>query len=901
MIIDEDEEVLMHYGILRRSGRYPWGSSHNVVTRSMDFLQLVQDLKDKGLSDKEIYEGFDMNSSEFRDTKTLALNQKKQSDIRMAEKLRAKGYSHEAIGKRMATDGGKPIAESTIRSWLAPGVKEKADILTTTANMLRDQVDEKGGIDVGKGVEHLIGVSYNKLKAAVTMLRDEGYELHKVNVRQPGTGKFTQQKVLASKGSTQKEFWMDPTKIKQITEMSNDGGRSFFGLHTPLIVDPKRVKVIYKEDGGGEADGVIFVRPKVKDLSLGKSNYAQVRIQVGKGHYLKGMAMYNNDLPKGVDLLFNTAKSKNDVESDLDAMKPLVMDINDPTKQDPDNPFGAAIKIGGQIVDVDENGKETLTSAMNIVNEEGDWKDWSKTLSSQMLSKQSPRLAKSQLDVTFKDKQRELDEINALTNPSIKKKLLTTFSDDVDAAAVHLKAAALSRRQMYQVILPVNSLSENEVYAPNFENGERVVLIRHPHGGTFEIPELIVNNRHPEAKALLGQARDAIGINAKVAERLSGADFDGDAVVVIPDREGKVRITPALEGLKDFDPRSQYKGYEGMKPIDTQLQMGVVSNLITDMTIRGAPPEDLVKAIRHSMVVIDSEKHELDYRQSAIDNQITLLKQRYQTGGASTLISRAGAAEWVPDRKPRLQGEGGPVDPETGELRFVPTNKMVTDKKTGETRPKLMKSKRLAETTDANTLVSDANTPIERTYAAHSNRLKAMANDVRKEILTVKPIEYSKSAAQTYAKEKASLKAKLVQSESNKPAKRAADVIAGAIVKQRFRDNPSIDEDQKKRIRSQALHEARRRTGAVPQNIYLEDDEWNAIQAGAISHTMLNKILDNADIDRVKELATPRVKRSVTPARLARAQAMLASGHTRAEVASALGIPIGTLDEALYQ
>ena len=48
--------------------------------------------------------------------------------------------------------------------------------------------------------------------------------------------------------------------------------------------------------------------------------------------------------------------------------------------------------------------------------------------------------------------------------------------------------------------------------------------------------------------------------------------------------------------------------------------MGDVSNLITDMTIKGANNDELARAVRHSMVVIDSEKHNLDVKASARDN-----------------------------------------------------------------------------------------------------------------------------------------------------------------------------------------------------------------------------------------------------------------------------------------
>src|SRR5690606_19993621 len=109
--------------------------------------------------------------------------------------------------------------------------------------------------------------------------------------------------------------------------------RTLLNIEPPKSIDPKRIEVRYAEDGGADMDGVIQVRRGVDDVSLGGAKYAQVRIAVGDTHYLKGMAMYTDDLPDGVDLRFNTNKS--DKGDKLAAMKPL--------KDDPDNPFGATI------------------------------------------------------------------------------------------------------------------------------------------------------------------------------------------------------------------------------------------------------------------------------------------------------------------------------------------------------------------------------------------------------------------------------------------------------------------------------------------------------------------------------------------------------------------------------
>lgn len=875
MTIISEDDYLAHYGILRKSGRYPWGSGGPESSGSTNFLGYVAELQKKGLSEAQVAEGMGINTTQLRAAKSIAKNEERQANIGMAQRLKDKGMSNVAIGERM----GMP--ESTVRTLLEPSAKDKADVLLSTSNMLRDEVASKKYLDIGAGVENHLGMSSTKLATAVAVLQEEGYKVHYLKVKQLGTGKETTLKVLSAPDVTYSEVSKNRSEIKQIQHFTEDGGRSFVGIQSPLSVSSKRVGVRYAEDGGADSDGVIHVRPGVEDISLGGARYAQVRIAVDGTHYLKGMAMYKDDLPQGVDLVFNT--NKTNTGNKLDAMKAM--------KDDPDNPFGAVVR---QKIDP-KTGK--VKSAMNIVNEEGAWDSWSKNLSSQLLSKQSPALAKQQLDMTYERKKREFDDINKLTNPAVKKKLLESFAGDVDSAAVHLKAAALPR-QRSSVILPINSLKETEIYAPNFRDGERVALVRYPHGGIFEIPELTVNNRHPQAKRALGQARDAVGINSKVAERLSGADFDGDTVLVIPNNKKQIKTAPALEGLKGFDPQRSYPAYEGMKRMSARtkaIQMGEVSNLITDMTIRGASTSELARAVRHSMVVIDAEKHNLNYRQSAIDNGIGQLKAKYQGGtraGASTLISRAKSTTRVVERKARPAAEGGAIDRATGERKFVPTGATYVNAK-GQTVPRTFEVRKLAETNNAHTLSSG--TPIEKVYADHSNRLKALANQARKVSVNTKTTPYSPSAKVAYQNEVNTLRAKLDVALKNAPLERQAQLLANAMVRAKKDANPDMDKAELKKIQGMALTQARIRTGAGKQRIDITPQEWAAIQAGAVSNNTLTKILTNADLDKVKELATPRSAVLMTPTKTNRAKSMVAAGYTQAEIADALGVSLSTL------
>lgn len=881
------EDILMHYGMPRRSGRYPWGSGDNPYQHSGDFLSRVEELKKQGLSEKEIADSFGLTTTQFRTQKSLAKNERRALEVATAKGLREKGYSLNEIAEKMGYTN-----DSSIRSLLNESSESNMNQAQKTADFLRKQIDEKGMIDVGTGVERELGISKEKLNQALYILEMEGYPVYGGGVPQvTNPGKQTNIKVICPPGTEHKDIY-DYENVHSLTDyVSHDNGETFDTFVYPKSMDSKRLEICYAEDGGIHKDGVIELRRGVDDLSLGDSHYAQVRILVDDTKYLKGMAIYSDDLPPGVDVRFNTNKKQGTPMGDV--LKNI--------KDDPDNPFGSLIKAGGQSYYIDKNGKRQL-SLINKRAEEGDWGAWSDKLPSQFLSKQSLHLVKKQLGLAASDKLAEFDEICRLTNPTVKKTLLKSFADDCDAAAIHLQAAALPR-QKYQVILPITSMKDNEVYEPNYKNGEQVALIRYPHGGTFEIPIVTVNNKQPEAKRVLGNALDAIGINSRVAERLSGADFDGDTVMVIP-TGGKVKITSTspLKGLEGFDPKTSYPYKEGMKTMrNTQTEMGKVSNLITDMTLKGATQDELARAVRHSMVVIDAEKHKLNYKQSEIDNGIASLKKKYQGHydedgkyheGAATLISRAKSETSVLKRK------GSPIiDPKTGEQSYKEVYEEYVDKKTGKTKVRTQASTKMAETRDARTLSSGH--PVEEAYADYANQMKSLGNRARKEMLSTGKIAYSASAKAAYQPEVDSLSAKLNVALRNAPKERQAQVIANANVAAKKKDNPDMTNAEIKKAGQQALTSARVKVGAKREPIKLTDKEWEAIQAGAISENKLKQIINNVNIDELRQRATPRTTTSLSSAKISKISSMNASGYSIAEIAQALGVSTSTVSKYL--
>ena len=930
------EDILMHYGMPRRSGRYPWGSGEDPYQRGQDFLGRVEELRKQGFTytdengkkytgDTAIAKSLGLSTTDFRTEIAIAKDERRMYDVARAKSLKADGLGATEIGRKMG------INESTVRSLLNEKSEARMNQAKEIADTIKKEVDSRGMIDVGRGVDKELNISPEKLNQALYLLEREGYPVYSGRFEQvTNRGQFTTQKVICPPGTPHSEIY----KLDQVHTLneyiSRDGGVTLEKKFTyPSSMDSKRLQIRYKEQGGEDMDGIVELRRNVADLSLGESRYSQVRILVDGTHYIKGMALYSDDLPPGVDVRFNTNKKEGT------PMTKVLKEI----KSDPDNPFGSAIKDadqGGQYWYDAETGKRCSANDPNVKNkklglinkraDEGDWTEWSDSLPSQFLSKQSKAMAKKQLDLAKADKLSEFDDICALTNPTIKKHYLQKFAESCDSAAVHLQGAALPG-QKYHVIIPVNTLKDTEIYAPRYENGTKLALIRYPHAGIFEIPILTVNNKHVDSKKLLGtDIPDAVAINKKIADQLSGADFDGDTVMCIPthDKGGKVKIAsqPYYEGLRGFDPKTKYgpETYEGqniklMTKKGTQIQMGMISNLITDMTLLGANEDELTRAVKHSMVVIDAEKHKLNYKQSEIDNNIAALKKAYQTGGASTIISRAKSPENVTKRQgtPKINMKDKPwYDPSKpeGALIFKDADdaaytKTKINKRTGEITTvdmiRTQRSTKMAER-DPYSLVSDFRHPMELIYADYATSMKDLANKARIEYMNTGKIAYSASASKVYQDEVKSLLDKLRDAQLNTPRERAANRMANYEVSVKAKNNPDMDKSDIKKASQQALTKYRTEVGSISRRdraIVISDKEWTAIQAGAISENKLKQILDNTDVDNLRQRAMPKSTTTLSTAKINRIKRMSASNYTLDQIAATLNVSPSTVSKYL--
>ena len=940
------EDYISHHGVGhdddppgRGSGRLPWGSGENPGQHLTGYEARRKELKKKGFTETQIAEALGFKSTAELRAHVSIDKEQKQVYLSMKIPEMAKSMNNTEIAKQLG------VSEGTVRNYLKNDRQIKYDKTRNVAEMIKEELKTKHFIDVGPGVELENGISRERMKTAIEMLKAEGYKQYYIQVDQLGNpGKKTTITTIGEPTNDAKADWKrlkeDPSIIMPLQSKVEGDGLEIQRMKPPQSIDSSRVYINYTNpdgSGGAEKDGVIEIRRGVEDLSLGRSMYSQVRIGVDGTHYMKGMAHYSDDIPEGYDVVYNTNKK---VGTDkYDVYKPMERDKNGNIVKD--NPFGASIKslkAGGQSYCLDENGNPTdKLRAINKVNDQGDWMEWKKTISSQVLAKQNVPVVKKQLDLTYKEKLQEYREIASLTNPTLKRQLLESFADDCDASAIHLKAKAFPN-QMAHVILPVPSLKNDECYAPNYPQGETLALIRYPHEGKFEIPIVKNNLRNKEAQSFMKNAPDAIGINSYTAETLSGADFDGDTVVAIPTKSSGIKNSPRLEGLVGFDTKSYKipevdikKNADGkitdsriMTARNKQIEMGKITNLIADMTALGSgqgdinlTDDEMTRAVKHAMVVIDAYKHHLDYKQSYKDNRIDELKAKYQAGGgAQTIMTRAKNEVHIPARKAgSIVDENGEthygINPKTGEKIWVETGETYMKKSPTVKDPnrrvetKVLESHpRMELVTDARDLMSSKSNPhpVEAVYANYANDMKSLANQARKEMVSTPKLKRSPEAAKTYANEVNSLNAKLEIALKNSPRERRAQAVANAMYKSILESNPEIkeDNDKKKKYRGQCLTAARDKVGAKKERIDITDKEWEAIQARAISDTKLKQILANTDTDALKKRATPRQGSQLTDAEISAIKRLANNPNvSQADIAAQLGISTSTINKVL--
>ena len=902
-----NESFLMHYGIKRRSGRYPWGSGEHPFQSAEEFMDYVKNAKEEGLSETEIARALNLSTNAFRDQRTAARNEIRENWRTMGIKLTSMGYSLNGAANRMG------VSPSTLSGILSDRNNVREEVNNKVKSEMENMLKQGYLIDVGEGAESHLGISKERLRAMVKSMESSGYKVMAVYQKQVGTHNKTSMKVLCPEDMDLKTLIDSKDKIVPPNFHVDRDTNEIQKPEPPRAFPSERVMIRYAEDGGKDRDGLIQLRKGVPELSLGNARYAQVRISVDGTHYLKGMAMYSDDMPEGVDIIYNVNKHKGTPK--MDCMKKM--------KSDPDSPFGATIRMDDELVlaqrhYTDKDGKRQL-SCLNIVSEEGTWFEWSKSLPSQMLSKQRVPVVKRQLDKSYQAAAARVNAMMQIKNPAIRAKVAEDLSGQLDSDATNLRAMAYPR-QCAQVILPFPNLSENEIYAPNFKDGERVALIRFPHGGIFEIPQLTVRNHGSPAAKELGNAIDAVGINPRVAEQLSGADFDGDTVLVIPNNEGSIISHPMLKELRDFDPKESYPGKDcdpaDLIPNDGPnkkkgdkikgLEMGRISNLITDMTIMGAPFNEIARAVKHSMVVIDAQKHQLNYKKSYIDNNIGELYIKYHGGekrGASTIVSRATATARVPERR---EAKGlYEVPPEKrddwmqGKRVYVETGGQHWNTSQQKMMPNLDEVAKMDLTDDARTLSSG--TEVEEVYADFSNKMKELADTCRRVTRTAPAYRKNPMVADQYRDEVAIIESKVAERKKKSPLERRANILAEADMRLKIQADPSIkdDPDKFKKESNRSLLRARNNLSVGDVDIHLTDKEWNAVFNGALNGDTFLYLMRHCDSMELNQQVFHEKDNIISDQRIVMVKEMDRLGYSRAQIAEHTGLSPRILKEIL--
>ena len=273
------DDVLKHYGMPRRSGRYPWGSGENPYQRTGLFKGWVKDQKAAGISAKdiadvakdagcsneiilrslksakyspaEIMTAMDLNSSRYRAIDSIGSEEEKaERDALIRQYITVDQMSDTAIGKAMG------LNESTIRSIRSKLDDDEKKGNMQTAEALKEALDrsEAGMLDIGKGSEYYIGVSRTRLKNAVAILQEQGYNVQYDKVNQPFSGEQTSLMILTKNDKDWKDVHNNLDKITPLGDFyCEDGSNGILKVKAPTSIDSKRFPHVFVDSSAAKS------------------------------------------------------------------------------------------------------------------------------------------------------------------------------------------------------------------------------------------------------------------------------------------------------------------------------------------------------------------------------------------------------------------------------------------------------------------------------------------------------------------------------------------------------------------------------------------------------------------------------------------------------------------------
>ena len=254
----ENEEAIAHYGVKRRSGRYPWGSGENPYQHSADFLARVESLASEGKAEKDIAKELGMTTTDLRMQVRVAKHERRALEADRARSLREDGLSLQEIANKMGYTN-----DSSIRSLLNENTAENKNRANVTAETIAKELETKNMIDVGAGVEKELGVTDSTLKEALFILETKGYQVYGIGLQQTTNPKQqTITTIVAKDGFDQKYAYNHTEEIASLRDYhSKDGGLSFKKTQYPASVDSKRVMIQYGDQGGSASPRVSLLIP----------------------------------------------------------------------------------------------------------------------------------------------------------------------------------------------------------------------------------------------------------------------------------------------------------------------------------------------------------------------------------------------------------------------------------------------------------------------------------------------------------------------------------------------------------------------------------------------------------------------------------------------------------------